>query len=215
LSSSAAGIGSEMLEGLRFVLRTPIIWKVAGSAATANLGSNIFFAVYLIFAYRLLHLTPDTIGIVFGIGAIGGVLGALSASWIARRLGLGPTLFVAVEAIPVALMLVLLAQLGNAVVLLIGSATIMGFALPIYYVNQVSLRQAITPPSLLGRTNATLRSVVTGMIPAGSLIGGFLGSSLSVQAAMYVGVLVATLAGIWILLGPITLRAQPAQALAE
>jgi hypothetical protein len=60
-----------MWEGIQVVFGNPTIWKIAGSTSTSNLGTNIFFAVYLIFAYRVLHLSPGTIGIIFGAGAVG------------------------------------------------------------------------------------------------------------------------------------------------
>ncbi len=52
----------------------------------------------------------------------------------------------------------------------IGTATAV-----IYNVNQVSLRQAITPDRMLGRMNATMRFIVWGTIPIGALVGGVLG----------------------------------------
>src|SRR5260221_8797456 len=104
-----------MWEGIQVVFENPTIWKIAGSTSTSNLGSNIFFAVYLIFAYRVLHLSPGTIGVIFGAGAVGGLLGALTAAWIPRRIGLGPTLFVTILVGGLSLILVPLAQYGWAI----------------------------------------------------------------------------------------------------
>ena len=39
-------------------------------------------------------------------------------------------------------------------------------------INQVSLRQAITPPRMQGRMNATMRFIVWGTIPLGAILGG-------------------------------------------
>ena len=50
-----------------------------------------------------------------------------------------------------------------------------GFAGVVYNINQVSLRQAITPERIQGRMNATMRFLVWGTIPIGSIIGGILG----------------------------------------
>src|SRR6266513_2696464 len=107
-----SGFFSEMLEGIRFVLGNPTISRIAGSTATSNLGGNMVAAVYLIFAYRFLHLTPGVIGVVFAAGAVGGLLGALSASWITTRIGVGPTRPVRVRD-PAADRLALRRQLGQ------------------------------------------------------------------------------------------------------
>src|SRR5438552_7489629 len=172
-----SGFRSEMWEGIRFVFGNPTIWKIAGSTSTSNLGSNLFFAVYLIFAYRVLHLSPGVIGLVFGAGAVGGLLGALSASEIARRIGLGPTLLVTTIAFGLGALLVPLAQFGFAVPLLLASSMIGSFANPVYNINQVSLRQAITPDRVQGRMNATVRTVIWGTIPIGAFIGGVIGNT--------------------------------------
>ncbi len=207
--SGRRGFFSEMREGIQVVFGNPTIWKIAGSTSTSNLGTNIFFAVYLIFAYRVLHLSPGTIGIIFGLGAVGGLIGALSASWIARRIGLGPTLFVTIVAGGLALVLVPLAQFGWAVPLLMASTVIGSFSGPVYNINQVSLRQAITPDRVQGRMNATVRTVIWGTMPIGAIIGGAIGNYFGLVPAMYIGVVVATVAGFWILLGPIRLHVQP------
>ena len=207
--SGRRGFFFEMWEGIQVVFGNPTIWKIAGSTSTSNLGSNVFFAVYLIFAYRVLHLSPGTIGIIFGAGAVGGLLGALSASWIARRIGLGPTLFVTIVVGGLAMILVPLAQLGWAVPLLLASTVIASFTGPVYNINQVSLRQAITPDRVQGRMNATVRTIIWGTMPIGALVGGVIGSAYGLLPAMYIGIAFATLAGFWILLGPIRLRVQP------
>jgi MFS family permease len=204
-----SGFFAEMLEGIRFVVGNQTISRIAGSTATSNLGGNIVFAVYLIFAYRFLHLTPGVIGVVFAAGAVGGLLGALSASWIAARIGVGPTLFVSITAGALSLILVPLAQYGFAIPLLIASFFIGSWVNPVYNINQVSLRQAITPDRVQGRMNATVRTIIWGTIPIGAVIGGILGTVYGVLPAIYVGIAVSLLSGLWILAGPIRLRVQP------
>jgi hypothetical protein len=86
---------------------------------------------------------------------------------------------------------------------------IQSFTGPVYNINQVSLRQAITPDRVQGRMNATVRTVIWGTMPIGAFLGGVIGSAYGLLPAMYIGIAFATLAGFWILLGPIRLRVQP------
>ncbi len=206
------GFFSEMLEGIRFVLGNPTISRIAGATSTSNLGGNIFFAVYLIFVYRVLHLSPGLVGLVFAVGAVGGIVGALSASWIAKHLGLGPTLFVSILVGGLATILVPLAQYGFAIPLLVLSFAIASFTNPVYNINQVSLRQAITPDRVQGRMNATVRTIIWGTLPIGAFIGGLIGNTYGLMPAMYIGIGVGLLACLWILSGPIRLRTQPEPA---
>jgi len=212
-ASARRGFWVEMWEGIRVVLGNPTLWKISGCTATTNLGTNVLFAVYLIFVFRYLHLGPGVVGLIFAVGAVGGLLGAVSAGTLARRLGLGPTLLVGIAG-DVTLLLVPLAQLGLTVPLLLISFLLMSFGGTVYNVNQVSLRQSITPDHVQGRMNATVRTIVWGTIPIGSFVGGILGERIGVVPTLVVGAIVATLAGIWILAGPVRLREQPVAATA-
>ena len=208
-ASGRRGFFAEMWEGIHVVFGNSTIWKIAGSTSTSNLGSNLFFAVFLIFVYRVLHLNPGTVGVIFAAGAVGGLLGALTAAWIPQRIGLGPTLFVTILLGGLSLILVPLAQYGFAIPLLFASMFVGSFVNPVYNINQVSLRQAITPDRVQGRMNATVRTIIWGTNPIGAFIGGIIGSTYGIVPALYVGIAVSLFAGFWILLGPIRLRVQP------
>jgi hypothetical protein len=73
----------------------------------------------------------------------------------------------------------------------------------IYNVNQVSLRQAVTPDRLLGRMNATMRFLVWGTIPIGALIGGQLGEQIGLRPTLVVGALGQSAAMLWLLFSPV------------
>ncbi|HYL08003.1 MAG TPA: MFS transporter, partial [Candidatus Udaeobacter sp.] len=173
----STGFWHELMEGVQVVFGNSTLWKIAGSTATSNLGSNIFFAVFLIFAYRHLHLSPATVGLVFAAGAVGGLLGALTTGAVTSRLGLGRTLLVTVVSGGAVSLLVPLAQYGFAVPILAVTSAIALYMNPVYNINQVSLRQSITPDRVQGRMNATMRTIVWGTLPIGAFIGGILGST--------------------------------------
>jgi MFS family permease len=78
-----------------------------------------------------------------------------------------------------------------------------GFGQVVYNVNQVSLRQAITPESLLGRMNATMRFLVWGTIPIGQVIGGTIATLFGTHAAIWVGAVGGLFAFLPVLLSPV------------
>src|SRR5205807_4067833 len=109
-ASGATGFIPEMREGIDVVFKSPILWRIAGCTATTNLGSNMIFgAVFLVFAYRDLHLSAGVVGVIFAITSVGGLAGALIAAWVARRLGIGPTLGMSIVIGGLALLATLLA----------------------------------------------------------------------------------------------------------
>ena len=207
-ASGRTGFLHEMWEGIQVVIGNPTLWKIAGSTATANFGSNIAGAVLLIFAYRNLHLSPGMVGLIFAVGAVGGLLGAVVTGSMVTRLGVGLTLFISILAGGLLLLTPLAAYTNAAVFLSALFFVCFLFSTP-YNITQVSLRQAITPDRVQGRMNATMRTIVWGTIPIGSVTGGVLGSQIGVVPTILFGYGITLLAGGWILAGPIRIRTQP------
>ena len=215
-ASGTSGFIPEMREGIEVVFRNPILWRIAACTATTNLGSNMVFgAVFLVFAYRQLHLSAGVVGVVFALSSVGALAGAFLAGWVARKLGIGPTLGVMVIVGGLALLATPIALVGAPAVILATTGFIEGLTIPIYNINQVSLRQAITPDRVQGRMNATMRTIVWGTIPLGAFIGGILGTSIGLVQTIALGGILSTLAASWIFLGPvIRLREQPTPVMA-
>jgi MFS family permease len=110
-------------------------------------------------------------------------------------------------------LLVPLAPESEPLPFLIASQAIIGFGLPVYNVNQVSLRQAITPERLQGRMNSVMRFIVWGVIPLGSLAGGAIASGAGLRAAVWIGAVGVSLAFLPVLLSPVrSLREVPEPA---
>jgi MFS family permease len=192
----------EVQEGLRVVLDNPLLRSIAGSTGTFNFFSSAMFALYILFATRELKLGPAQIGVIFSIGNVAGLLGALTAGRVAKRLGVGRTIVGASFLGGLAMVPVAAASAGTAWLLIL-SAMIGSFATPVYNINQVSLRQAITPHRLQGRMNATMRFLVWGTMPLGGLLGGALGGSFGLRAAITVAAAGGVLAFLWVALSPV------------
>ena len=54
-------------------------------------------------------------------------------------------------------------------------------------VNEMTIRQAVTPERLLGRVNAALRQASLAAMLIGSLVGGVIGELAGLRAALLVG----------------------------
>lgn len=180
---------SEAAQGLRYVLGHPYLRGIAACTGTLNLFGNIGGVVLLIYIVNQLGISAGTIGIIFGIANVGVLLGALSGERLARRFGIGPVITTSAFVSAFGLLPVALAPRDNPVPWLIASGIINASTSVVYNINQVSLRQAITPERMQGRMNATMRFIVWGTIPVGSLIGGALGTLIGLQATIVVGVI--------------------------
>jgi MFS family permease len=178
---------AEIREGLRFVVRHPLLRPILIFVALSNVFTNMLFAIFLVYAVRELGLSAQTIGLIFSLGNIGSVLGALTATRIARTFGIGRGLIATATAGSFGLLLIPLALGGLVFPLLVVANLLWGFYVLNYYVSAISLIQAITPDRLLGRTNASRRFVVQGVIPLGALAGGALGTTIGLRPTIAIG----------------------------
>jgi len=206
-------IWKDIGEGLGVVFGNPLLRAIAGCTATSNLGNNSWQAILILYLTRRLGLGAGVIGLIFATGSIGFLCGVLLAGRIARRFGLGPAIVGSIAFGSLGALLIPIAQrpASFALPLLIASQFIAGGSGTIYNINQVSLRQAITPDHLLGRMNATMRFIVWGTLPIGALIGGALGGTIGLRPTLIVGAIGETFAFLWVVFSPVrALREQPA-----
>ena len=193
----------DLKEGLRFVLGSPNLRAQAGCTATSNFFSSLALGIYMVFAIRVLDLSPGVIGLVFSVGAVGSLLAALTATRISARFGIGPTSIVAAALFGPTTLLMAFAPVGNqAIPMLVVAWLAFGFTVVVYNIVQVSYRQAICPPRLQGRMNSVMRFMVWGTIPLGTLLGGALATWIGLRETIVVGAIGGGLAFLWLLFSP-------------
>jgi MFS family permease len=188
----------ELREGLHVVFQSPDLRWILGATATVNFGGSMMQAVMFIYAYRILHLQPGVLGLVFAF-ANSGFVGALLAVRVRKLLGLRMTLIAALLVAGFAQAAWLLAQLAMPYIVLLIVCSIEALAIPVYNVNQISYRQALVDLRLQGRMNATMRTFVWGTMPLGALLGGYAGAWLGIQATFIIGAVISALAALWLL----------------
>jgi MFS family permease len=211
--AGGGGVAAEIGEGLRVVLTHRILRVLAGCSATTNLFGRMFLAVYVLYMTRDLGLGSVGVGFVFATGGLGSLAGALVAGPVTRRFGPGPTMIGAQLFFGLTGMAVPLAVLVPRVALPMIVASEFGqwMAVIVYYVNAVSVRQALTPDRLQGRVNATMRFIAGGALPIGAVLGGALGGVIGLPWTLVVAEFGMLLAFLWLLLSAVrTLRLLPA-----
>lgn len=199
----ARRLKDEIAEGLRFVWREPRIRSVAGSTSTANFFSVMAMAVLLVFLRRQLHLSSGRIGVLFALGSVGGIAGALVAARLARRFGVGRTILWTIAVGGLGQMAYPLATRDTASVLVVVGGVLTAGGAVAYNINQVSLRQALCPPRLLGRMNASVRFMVWGSMPVGGFVGGVLGSTIGLRPTLWVAAAGSLGAFAWVRFSPV------------
>ena len=177
----------ELWEGLRYVLRHRLLLPQAMSTGVSNFFSNVLFSIILVYAHRRLGMSSGLIGLTFSLAAFGWMIGAAQANRLRRWLGVGGATILGASLSGPAGLLIPFAPKSFPVPFLVASVAISGFGAVVYNIQQVSLRQAICPPRLQGRMNASMRFLVWGTMPLGSLTGGAIAATAGLRTALFVG----------------------------
>jgi MFS family permease len=205
-----AHLGREIGEGLRFVLGNRLLRSIAMCTGSSNLLSAITAAMVIVLFARDLRLSPGTIGFVMSFGAVGGLIGALTATKVAAWLGQGPAIWVPIAVSGPFGLLIPLAQRGWLLWAAAFGFLVYWFGAVVYNIGQVSFRQGLTPERLLGRMNATMRFLVWGTLPLGGLLGGVLGDTIGVRPALWVAAIGGLFTFLPVFLSPLrTMRELP------
>jgi MFS family permease len=205
LEESVGGIRAQLGQGVRFLVRSPILGPSLASAATMNFFNFAFAALFILYATRNLGIPPGTLGLVLGAGAIGGLVGAFVAGRLGRRIGLGPAFMVGMILFPAPFLLVPLAGGPRPVILgmLFSAEFLSGVGVMILDINVGAMMLALTPHRLRSRFTGAFRFVNYGVRPLGSLVGGALGATIGVRPTLFLTA-TAALAGIlWLLPSPV------------
>lgn len=182
-------VRAEIAVGLRYVVGHPWLRSIAATTGTSNLFGNVSGGILILYLVRERGLTAEAIGLAFSIGSVGVLLAALTANAITRRVGVGRMLVLTAFGFSLSGLPVAAAPDAAIFPAVVVSGFLAGFCGVAWNINQVSLRQAITPPRMQGKMNATIRFIVWGTIPVGSIAGGVLGTVIGLHGAIWVGAL--------------------------
>ncbi|GER91937.1 MFS transporter [Dictyobacter vulcani] len=161
----------EILEGLRFLWRQPLLRTMAMLTMTVNFLQAPLTLAVIILARNDLHLDVRMLGIMLGISGVGGLVGGLCAPWLQTRVRRGPALIGSVVLWSLAVFLLAIAS--SPLLVIIGS-TLTSLAWPLYGVIVVEYRLTLTPDHLQGRVNSAFRFLTYGSEPLGTALGGLL-----------------------------------------
>ncbi|WP_245287042.1 MFS transporter [Bradyrhizobium sp. Tv2a-2] len=195
----------EIAEGLSAVFGNRRLRSVTLANSTFVFCYNAYSAVFVLYLTKELGLGGGTIGVVLGIGAFGGILGAVISPWVGRVIGLGPVLMVglALSAAGMALATLLTEPAWAAIACVALSQFLLWVGQDIFNVQQVPIRYALAPQWAQGRVNASIRTLVWGMATLGALAGGASGAGPGLRATLFASSLLGLASVLWIWWSPL------------
>jgi MFS family permease len=199
-------IWPEIKAGLHAIAEQPVLRATTLSGATWNFFSGgMGDALFVLFYSRELQLSAAQIAALFTVSGVSGVVGAVNATRITRRFGLGPSVIVAFTATSAGTLAIpfIHGSTEQVLGLLGGLMIVFGLGMSMVFVVMGSLRQAFSPPELIGRVGASTRFLLVVLVPVGALLGGALGDAIGLRGALVVAGVGVLATPVWLVLSPI------------
>jgi MFS family permease len=172
----------EIGEGMRWLWNHRLIRTLAIMLGVFNLTFAATEAIFVLFAQDVLGLGSFGYGVLLTSGAVGGLIGSLTADKIVAWFGSGGALQAAVLMSAVVLAVV---ALSESAVVVWAVFLLVGITVVVWNVITVSFRQAVVPEDIFGRVNSVYRLLGWGGISVGALLGGFLARSFGLTAPFW------------------------------
>ena len=192
--------------GLRWIRNNPIMRAELLGVATINLFNFVYWAMFLLYASRYLHVAPATIGIVLGVAAVGTLVASALVRPIARAIGVGPGFLIGCFVFTAPLLLVPVAQ-GSphrlVIALLFTAEFISGMGLMFLDSLAGVIQAALVPPVVRSRVSGAFVVVNYGVRPLGTALAGVLGTTIGVHSTIWIGAGGALLGMAFLLPSPI------------
>jgi MFS family permease len=191
--------------GVRYVFRHPYLRAALACVTTLNFFTFIAQALAILFASRTLGLPAGVIGLAFGLGAIGGLLGALLAPRLGQRYGVGRLVLIGSILFPAPIAVMALATGPHwleATIVAAGEA-LSAAGVMIFDINLNSVQTAVTADHMRSRVSGVFSTINYGSRPLGAVIGGLLGSWIGIRPTLLVAAVGGAMCCLWLLASPI------------
>jgi MFS family permease len=202
--NAMSGIWADAKEGLKMVREHAVLRSIAFSLMVWNFLKHAYLAVVILYATRELSLSAGRIGALFMMAGVGFLVASATCQWNNRRFGVGNVMLMGLTLTGLSWLLVASVQPGGWAALQLGAALFLfDLGAMLFFINYLSLRQAVTPPHLRGRVTSTLIFIAVSLAPVGSLVGGLMAEWLGLRGT------IAACGVIGLLLGGTLLRYSP------
>lgn len=188
----------DAFQGLQTVRAHSTLYALASIEALLAFCMALLGTSYMIFVSRDLGLPTGELGMIFALGGLGALLGAVLAPWLGRRFGAGRTMAMSLATLAVGAACIPMASgLGWMAIGWLAAHQIVGDAgHAVYSVHDRTLRQTAVPFDVLARADAGIRGIGQVATLAGALTGGLLGDAVGTRPVLWLAVAAATVASV-------------------
>ena len=179
---------ADMKFGIKYLFNEKVLRRLVVTTASIGVCYSMGMATMVLFIIKELELPKQLFGVVLTIQGIGAITGAFMAPRLSKKFGRSRVMTFGITSSSLVL---LLQGFSPNIYVFVALATFGAFAVSQWNILLMATYQTVIPNELYGRIHGTRRTLVWGMMPIGSLMGGVL-AHFSLRLPMYVGGAIAT-----------------------
>jgi len=179
---------ADMKFGIKYLYNEKALRRLVLTTASIGVCYSMGTATMVLFIIKELELPKQLFGVILTIQGLGAIAGAFVAPRLSKKLGRGNVMTFGITSSSVVL---LLQGFSPNIYIFVALATFGGFAISQWNILLMATYQTVIPNELYGRIHGTRRTLVWGMMPIGSLLGGVL-AHYGLRLPMHVGGAIAT-----------------------
>ena len=179
---------ADMKFGIRYLYNEKALRRLVVTTASIGVCYSMATATMVLFIIKELELPKQLFGVILALQSIGAIAGAFMAPRLSKKYGRSNVMTFGIVSSSI---LILVEGFSPNIYVLVALSTLGGFAISQWNILLMATYQTVIPNELYGRIHGTRRTLVWGMMPIGSLLGGVL-AQYSLRLPMYVGGVIAT-----------------------
>lgn len=163
------GIRGDIKFALNYLYQDKRILSIVLITTSIGFFYSISTAVAPLFILKELNVEPSLFGVVLAIQGVGALAGSIAAPAASKKFGRGRALGMNLV---IASFMIVLTGIAPNVYVFVAISVVVGFTISVWNILLMSLYQSLIPTHLYGRIHGARRTIVWGLMPIGSVIGG-------------------------------------------
>lgn len=184
-----ATLREDIVVGFQATMSRPPIRALLFASVSFQVAAGFFAGLYMVFALRVLSLSPGVVGVIISMGGVSALGGVFLANWLSRRIGFGPAIVASFAAGMAGSALILPAAIWPSIgapLLFLQQLSSDG-AFMAYIILSTSLMQKTLPKGEIARANGLFQAVAGFSLLVMTLVSGAAADWLGVRIAAMIG----------------------------
>ena len=178
----------DMRFGIHYLYNNKPLLRLVVTTASIGVCYSMSTSTIILFILNALNLKPALFGLALTIQGSGAIIGALLAPKLSTKFGRSRVMAVSIF---LSSLLIFLQGLSPNIYVYIALAFIASFTITNWNILLMATYQSVIPSHLFGRIHGTRRTLVWGLMPFGSLMGGFIAKG-GLRLPLLIGGAIAT-----------------------